>query len=49
MLNKQKGYYAPDLSGCLPMLVALGIFALFGLYQLGHAVVWLWDSVSFSF
>jgi len=49
MLNKQKGYIAGGTDGCLPMLVALGIFALFGLYQVGQVVVWLWDSVSFSF
>ncbi len=44
---KQKGYYAPDLSGCfIPFLILCGL-GLLGLYKLGEGVMWLWNNFGF--
>jgi hypothetical protein len=45
---KQKGYYAPDFSGCLPMLVILCVLGVFGLYTVGSLMVDLWNAMSFN-
>ena len=48
-MKKQKGYFAPNFSGCLPMFIVLCVLGVFGLYQVGEGLVYLWNSVSFNF
>lgn len=47
-LNKQKGYYGPDLSGLGTLLLIICGFGLFGLWKVGELIYWVCSNISFG-